>query len=87
MVHVSVKQTPATDVTVLERMQTTVKVDGTIIRTGSEGLNLGFGLKYDDNGAVAVDTAQAAEAENLKPITSAAVYTEIGNIGALLETI
>lgn len=31
--------------------------------------------------------AQRAEADNTLPITSAAVYTEIGNINALLATI
>lgn len=34
-----------------------------------------------------VNTAKDAEADNTLPITSAAVYTEIGNIDALLKTI
>ena len=34
-----------------------------------------------------VAPATAAEADNTRPITSAAVYTEIGNINALLATI
>jgi hypothetical protein len=31
--------------------------------------------------------ATAVEADNTRPITSAAVYTEVGNINALLATI
>lgn len=34
-----------------------------------------------------VAPAQRAEADNTRPITAAAVYTEIGNINALLATI
>lgn len=39
------------------------------------------------NGVLSVNTADAAEQNNTLPITSAAVYTEIGNINVLLETI
>ena len=39
------------------------------------------------NGVLSVNTAAAAEENNTLPITSAAVYTEIGNINALLGTI
>lgn len=38
-------------------------------------------------GALTVDTAEAVEEDNTKPITSAAVYTEVGNIAALLAAI
>lgn len=37
--------------------------------------------------AVWITPASAAEQDNTRPITSAAVYTEIGNINALLATI
>lgn len=40
-----------------------------------------------ENGILSVNTADAAEADNTLPITSAAVATEIGNIDALLKTI
>lgn len=39
------------------------------------------------NGALCVDTAPNVEQDNTKPITSAAVYTEVGNINALLALI
>ena len=34
-----------------------------------------------------VDAADAVEQDNTKPVTSAAVFTEVGNINALLATI
>ena len=39
------------------------------------------------NGALTVDTAPNVQQDNTKPITSAAVYTEVGNINALLALI
>lgn len=51
------------------------------------GFEIGNGLKWDEGNVLAVDTADAAEQDNTLPITSAAVYTEVGNIGALLATI
>lgn len=39
------------------------------------------------DGVLAVNTAKAMEQDNTLPITSAAVYTEVGNINALLATI
>lgn len=36
---------------------------------------------------ISVITADDAEQDNTKPITAAAVYTEIGNINSLLESI
>ncbi len=39
------------------------------------------------DGVLSVNTADRAEENNTLPITSAAVYTEIGNINVLLETI
>ena len=50
-------------------------------------LAIGNGLKFDPDGKLSVDTAESAEQDNTRPITSAAVYTEIGNIDALLKTI
>ena len=39
------------------------------------------------NGVLSVNTAEAVEKDNSLPVTSAAVYTEVGNINALLATI
>lgn len=50
------------------------------------GVIYGDGLKLT-SGVVSVDTTNTAEQDNTKPITSAGVYTEIGNIEALLATI
>ena len=51
------------------------------------GIIVGNGLKITDTGLLSVDTADDVEQDNTKPITSAAVYTEVGNINALLATI
>lgn len=47
---------------------------------------LGDNLKVV-GGALTVDTASNVQQDNTKPITSAAVYTEVGNINALLALI
>ena len=47
---------------------------------------IGPGLKVED-GVLSVDTANAVEEDNTKPVTSAAVYTELGNVEALLANI
>ena len=49
-------------------------------------LEIGDGLKFS-GGKLVVDTADNVEQDNTKPVTSAAVYTEIGNIEALLASI
>lgn len=48
--------------------------------------NLGNGLKLDGS-VLSVDTANAVEQDNTKPVTSAAVHVELGNIDAILKTI
>ena len=56
--------------------------------SGGEGYTIGDGLKLDAaTNTLSVDTAAAVEKDNTKPVTSAAVYTEVGNINALLATI
>ena len=56
--------------------------------SGGGGYTLGEGLKLDAaTNTLSVDTAAAVEKDNTKPVTSAAVYTEVGNINALLATI
>lgn len=55
---------------------------------GGGGYQIGDGLKLDaETNTLSVDTADAVEKDNTKPVTSAAVYTEVGNINALLATI
>ena len=46
---------------------------------------IGAGLKVEEN-VLMVDTANVVE-EDTKPVTSAAVYVEIGNIEALLASL
>lgn len=53
---------------------------------GGMPYKIGYGLKVLDN-TLMVDAADAVEQDNTKPVTSAAVYTEVGNINALLATI
>ena len=50
-------------------------------------VRVGENLKISADGTLSVDTVAAVEQDNTRPITSAAVYTEVGNINALLETI
>ena len=54
--------------------------------SGAGNYTIGDGLVVKD-GKLSVDTATSAEQDNTKPITSAAVYAEVGNINALLVTI
>jgi len=44
-------------------------------------------MRVGDTGAAWETPASSAEQDNTRPITAAAVYTEIGNINALLATI
>ena len=57
---------------------------------GGDGVpyNIGHGLKVDtETNTLSVDTVSSVEQDNTLPITSAAVYAEVGNINALLGTI
>ena len=51
------------------------------------GIKIGNNLRISDDGVLAVETAGAAEQDNTLPITSAAVYTAVGNIEIRLSTI
>ena len=51
------------------------------------GIIVGDDLLIDSNGVLSVDKATTVSQDNTKPITAAAVYTEVGNINALLQTI
>lgn len=51
------------------------------------GVIVGDDLLVTQEGRLSVDKATSVEGDNTRPITAAAVYTEIGNINALLATI
>lgn len=55
--------------------------EGGIIKSVSEDFNL------TQEGRLSLNKATSVEQDNTKPITAAAVYTEVGNINALLELI
>lgn len=62
--------------------------DGNAWQDPSGGYTIGAGLKLDPgSNTLSVDTADAVEQDNTRPITSAAVFTTVGNIDALLATI
>lgn len=63
-----------------------IPVDEAIFVSGGASYTIGYGLKVEEC-TLMVDAAEAVEADNTKPITSAAVHTEVGNINALLATI
>lgn len=69
----------------------TVVVGGTALRPATPttlgGIIVGEDLQITSTGLLSVVKANAVEQDNTHPITSAAVYTEIGNIDALLQTI
>ena len=72
-----------------------VNLGNPVIREGGGGNLPAGGNENDllmkrsnaDYDAQWVTPANSAEQDNTRPITSAAVYTEIGNINALLATI
>ena len=51
------------------------------------GIIVGEDLAVTSTGLLSVVKANAVEQDNTHPITAAAVFTEIGNIDALLQTI
>lgn len=48
---------------------------------------IGEGLKVNGQNQLIVDTTNDVEQDNTKPITSAGVFTVVGNVEALLGTI
>lgn len=51
------------------------------------GVKLGENLNIDENGAMSVSTATEMLENSTKPITSGAVYKELGNVEALLKAL
>ncbi len=65
-----------------------ISLGGNPATTETLGLiKVGENLKITAEGVLSVDTATEVEQDNTKPITSAAVHVEIGNIDVLLKTI
>lgn len=71
-------------ITVIERGETILRP---ATRTTLGGIIVGDDLQITQSGVLSVTKANAVEQDNTRPITSAAVFTEIGNIDALLQTI
>ena len=84
--QVTISLTPDT-----AKVGSTMEVGGSSGGQGGSGnvdFNIGAGLILDANtNTLSVNTAKDVEADNTLPVTSAAVYTEIGNIDVLLSTI
>ena len=68
-----------------ERAEKAAKNAESAVPSGS--LTIGNGLKWESPGKLAVDTADKVEQDNTKPVTSAAVHTELENIEALLAAL
>lgn len=56
-------------------------------KTRLGGIIVGNNLSVTENGTLSVDMAEDIEKDNTRPISSAQVYTSIGNINALLGEI
>ena len=65
-----------------------ISLGGNPATTETPGIiKVGENLKITEDGVLSVDTATQVEQDNTKPITSAAVHTEIGNIEVLLAAL
>ena len=61
---------------------------GETTEIATEQYRFGYGLKYDpDTRTVSVDAADQVAEGDPRPVTSAAVQVQIGNIEVLLQTI
>ena len=88
--------TPLNPQTIRKKLNPVLSVNGIApdengnveVAEGSGGqYSAGENISISDDGKISVLTADTAEAGNTKPITSAAVATQIGNIEILLNTI
>ena len=65
-----------------------VESDLPLPAVGGGGYKIGDGLKLDPkSNTLSVDTVDAVLEDNTKPVTSGAVYMQLGNVEALLKTI
>lgn len=85
MGHNVILATPAVDgITIIEGG------GGPIVPATTEtlgGIIVGDDLTITEEGRLSVDKTDEFSADNTKPVTASAVYTQIGNINALLATI
>lgn len=51
------------------------------------GIKVGENLKIDGNGVLSVDTTANVSQDNTKPVTSAAVHVQLGNVETLLAAL
>lgn len=89
--NITAKANLSGDITANGALGQTVVVGGTILRPATTstlgGIIVGEDLQITQTGVLSVAKANAVEQDNTHPITAAAVYTEVGNINALLQTI
>lgn len=89
--NITAKANLSGDITASGALGQTVVVGGTILRpattTSLGGIIVGDDLQITQTGVLSVTKANQVEQDNTHPITAAAVYTEVGNINALLQTI
>ena len=89
--NITAKASLSGDITASGALGQTVVVGGTVLRpattTSLGGIIVGEDLEITQQGVLSVTKANAVEQDNTHPITAAAVYTEVGNISALLQTI
>lgn len=50
-------------------------------------VQIGNNIDVSEDGVISISTTNNVEEDNTKPITSAGVYTQLGNINSLLEQI
>lgn len=89
--NITAKASLSGDITASGTLGQTVVVGGTVLRpattTSLGGIIVGEDLEITQQGVLSVTKANQVEQDNTHPITAAAVYTEVGNINALLQTI
>ena len=85
MINVNLIEDSTSNVEIRDAPEITVAVSE-ITQSGGQSFKIGNGLKLKNN-VLSVDTAEKVEEDNTRPVTSAAVYTEIGNIEALLSVL
>lgn len=89
--NITAKASLSGDIAANGTLGQTVVVGGTVLRPATRvtlgGVIVGEDLAVTQSGVLSVVKANAVEQDNTHPITAAAVFTEVGNINALLQTI
>ena len=73
-------------ITNAQPVKMTVK-DATVVPGGDMSFAIDNETLIVKNGVLRVNTINEVQQDNTQPITSAAVYTTVGNISAILDTI